>query len=216
MQAGVAFSPILAFDDIKFIGDCDEYDGSCFDCTPGFYGQFCDNQCPSNCDNDLCDKHTGECHECIDGKWGNDCSNDCADGCVDGTCDQSNGYCDCIDGYFGEPSNDVSTSELYCHTPCSANCANDLCDRWDGYCTCKDGFTGDDPNNQCSDTCPDNCTSEGCDKWTTRCWECETGWFGKRCHHPCSEGCTNGECYRDGSCHCKDGYKGRKCNKLAH
>ncbi|XP_069109705.1 fucolectin-5-like, partial [Argopecten irradians] len=83
-----------------FGGNCNAVSGHCFYCSPGKYGDLCQQNCAPNC-NMSCEKDSGDCIGCIDGKTGDLCSNDCQANCV--SCSQSSATdCfECINGKHG-------------------------------------------------------------------------------------------------------------------
>ncbi|XP_055999730.1 receptor-type tyrosine-protein phosphatase H-like isoform X2 [Ostrea edulis] len=55
---------------------CSPITGVCNQCQGPFYGDFCQNQCPTNCLNATCDQTSGTCESCIEGYYGKCCNHE--------------------------------------------------------------------------------------------------------------------------------------------
>jgi len=77
---------------------------------------------------------------------------------------------------------------------------------------CQDGWYGFDCNSRVSDMCKDRIG----DFKTGDCIECIDGrWQMGACTQQCSENCIDGLCNKyDGSCECKDGWMGSRCDTV--
>eukprot|EP01132_Coremiostelium_polycephalum_P001218 gene1218-1538_t len=115
--------------------------GYCTECYEGYWGNYCENQCPLHCIG--CDIGTGFCNYCKGGYWGTICTEECPKHCLYGSCYQDNGTCDsCDTNYWG----------VYCENQCPEHCFaynfKDYCSQdtgccfycsgyWEGNCTCS-------------------------------------------------------------------------------
>lgn len=63
--------------------------------------------------------------------------------------------------------------------------------------------------------CPEKCRDKRCDKAEGGCFACENDeTYGIACDIPCSPGCLNGYCYKDGTCPwCNPGVWGSTCSE---
>ena len=98
----------------------------CEKCIKGFYGDFCDKNCPKNCLDTKCEKDSGECQNCEKGFFNENCTERCV-GCQEG-CLMDNGECInhiCSDNYYGN---------IFCNFSCSPSCFKG-CDLYTGNCT---------------------------------------------------------------------------------
>ncbi|VDM85599.1 unnamed protein product [Strongylus vulgaris] len=107
-------------------------------------------------------------------------------------CNRTTGQCECLPGWRGESSNDVSAClKGYFGRHCSqtCRCSNQKpCDHITGKCQCPKGYTG----HGCTELCPEGTYGEGCKK------KCE-----------CND---NSDCDPiSGKCYCKLGYFGEDC-----
>ena len=100
----------------------------CHECNPGYYGDYCNLTCSTNCINGTCNRDgscsckegfdsfgccpkncKGGCNDtvfvctsCKDGYHGDSCNERCPDNCKNG-CTQDEGICNkCIKGYWGD------------------------------------------------------------------------------------------------------------------
>ena len=128
----------------------------CINCKAGFFGDFCNKTCSSNCMYKICAKDGScickpgfdglgccpqncegcnelyECHACKAGYYGKNCTKTCPSNCV-GPCSRTEGHClVCKDGFWGPQ----------CTKPCSDNCLNNQCSQLDGSCPCNHGYRG--------------------------------------------------------------------------
>ncbi|KAL5021659.1 hypothetical protein ScPMuIL_000814 [Solemya velum] len=164
-------------------------------CVPGKHGEYCDQPCPANCENNICKQSSGFCTSCESMKfWKSDCSVNCSSTCVGNMCIQQNGTCfKCRDGYWG----------ANCTYSCSANCNNSVCRRQDGHCTegCVVGHWGD----KCLEKCPAKCTNSVCGQQNGHCTEgCVVGHWGDKCLEECPDNCKNSVCGQQNG-HCTEG-----------
>ena len=103
-------------------------DFHCQTCDPGFYGDFCNQNCSEHCVDNRCHRD-GTC-QCNVGYVGNPCEA-CPTNCDNTGCNEQLKCHECVSGFY----------EDYCNLTCSSNCINGTCNR-DGSCTCKEGFGG--------------------------------------------------------------------------
>ncbi|XP_070547076.1 multiple epidermal growth factor-like domains protein 10 isoform X2 [Ptychodera flava] len=194
-------------------GSCDPVNGSCT-CSPGWKGQFCQNQCN-------------------DDDYGPGCNLDCPNCQNGGICHHVTGECICPVGFRGEKcTTECSSSAVNCNDPCTrcqngATCdpASTLClclDGWEGQ-YCEDACDGDDYGFLCEEKC--NCRNQAvCDPITGSCL-CQPGYHGNRCQNRCPEGlygdqcgyvcvCLNGATcdHVTGNCNCLQGWQGVYCH----
>ncbi|XP_064606569.1 multiple epidermal growth factor-like domains protein 10 isoform X2 [Liolophura sinensis] len=177
-------------------------------CSPGWYGQECNNQCTSASACLRCDDRQRRCIECVDGRWGEDCQQTCC--CPHEKCKKNTGKCFCPAGYKGD----------HCDTPCMPGEYGHECTSTCGYCA--EGTT------LCSITsgeCPDQSPLPRCQAGYkgTKCHQgCTAEEYGPDCRETCgycAEGrtvCnrTTGECPdRSPDPRCQAGYQGIKCNQ---
>ncbi|XP_059150292.1 uncharacterized protein LOC131937116 [Physella acuta] len=197
---------------------CNTVNGSCV-CKQGWTGDRCQT------DFDECGNKTFDCPEhsnCINTNGSYDC--DCIDGFKKTILNKAQ-CIECENGTFGHN----------CSQNCSCVTSNtDYCNKVNGSCVCKQGWTGDRCQtdfDECGDKifdCPEHsdCVntngSYDCDcidgfKKTiinkTQCIECENGTFGHNCSHNCSCVTSNTDYCNtvNGSCVCKQGWTGDKC-----
>ena len=128
----------------------------CINCKAGFFGDYCNKTCSSNCMYKICAKDGSctcepgfdgfgccpqncegcnelyECQACKDGHYGKNCTKTCPLKCV-GTCSRTEGHClVCMEGFW----------EPQCSKSCSDNCLHEQCNQLDGSCPCKPGYKG--------------------------------------------------------------------------
>lgn len=180
---------------------CDKLAG-CTQCTPGWYGEKCENQCEEGCKDGECGKVDRKC-QCKSGYTGSQCQ--CRDTCS--VCSDSSGCTACKNGYYGEK----------CKSSCNYGC-DQSCDKTNGNCECKDGYYG----KKCEATCSSNCIDSKCDDETEECEcqifcsACKPGFFGRTCDQSCSF-CEGGTCDQEtGECQngCKSGRFGSHCYNI--
>ncbi|XP_052762049.1 multiple epidermal growth factor-like domains protein 10 [Mya arenaria] len=187
---------------------CEDYKGEdqvCVDgCKDGYHQPRCMFPCKGNCQ--TCRQSDGVCLTCKPGFYG--ISDNCLNACVHRHCACVETVCDyCLDGFY-----DVSQ---HCNSACLKGCTEDKCND-DGTCNCVENFEG----NKCDkcvlgkygELCNNNCINENCMctnasnciscRTENTCEHCIPGYFGSECTMPCSKGCFNGTCNRDGTCKC--------------
>ncbi|XP_062575159.1 multiple epidermal growth factor-like domains protein 11 isoform X4 [Saccostrea cucullata] len=178
------------------------------------YGSFCNETCPSNCQERRCYVTNGTCVGCTDGWigeqcldacvagfYGAECKRKCSDRCRNSYCDHVTGYCEgCRIGWMGRDCNKSCNYGTYgenCEKNCSVNCAKkENCDRESG--ACDDGCVPGFKRSKCEE-------------------ECDFGSYSVNCLKLCSGNCfenttcnkVNGECM-DG---CREGFQGIMCNE---
>ncbi|XP_062579990.1 multiple epidermal growth factor-like domains protein 10 isoform X1 [Saccostrea cucullata] len=206
---------------------CNRFTGNCNGgCAVGYYGIRCDTVCPSgffgvncaqkcntNCRNESdCNPFSGHCTSgckvgymgsfcndvCSKGFYGQNCSRRCSSACMNSSCDHQSGQCKngCKPGFTGYNCSQACLPGSFgagCLHYCSNHCKNnDTCQHVDGSCRngCSRGYRG----SQC--TLP-----------------CKPGFYGLNCLTGCSGKCLE-TCYHvDGTCLCKEGWKGSPlCN----
>ena len=100
----------------------------CHECDPGFYGDYCNLTCSTNCINGTCNRN-GSC-TCKEGFAGFGC---CPENCERGCNDKTFVCSACKEGYHGE----------FCGERCPDNCKNG-CTQDKGKChECIKGYLGD-------------------------------------------------------------------------
>ena len=165
-----------------------------------YFNQTLNTDCPENCFDGLCDNTTLKCDSCIDGYYTDDCSIECPTlYCLQ--CDQEYGQCQkCKD--------DLIIIDNYC------------CDNFCKKCNdngCTECIDDTEYGSLCIE-CPVNCYYDGssrkCDQDSGNCYSCISGKTGTICDKNCNVGCdlTIKNCdMNDGSCECKEGFYGEKC-----
>ena len=121
----------------------------CTECYSGKYGQTCQLNCSSHCQEPLCDLD-GNC-PCSPKYYGDQCAQECA-GCYDNGCDDHSGDCKdhfCLDKFY-DPRK--------CNNSCAKNCSGDgRCDLFTGECIkCEGNKWG----NNCEKKCENGCDSD--------------------------------------------------------
>ncbi|XP_053372749.1 uncharacterized protein LOC123561027 [Mercenaria mercenaria] len=129
------------------------------------------------------------CIACPDGKFGN-CTEECVCNKLNTlSCDHVNGTCNCTDGWEGVTCEDDIDECLTPNCPENSKCINT---NGSFYCKCDVGFltTGDGS-----------------------CQECVQGKFGTDCNNTCACMSSNTKSCNtvNGTCTCKDGWKGEDC-----
>ncbi|XP_070546786.1 multiple epidermal growth factor-like domains protein 10 isoform X2 [Ptychodera flava] len=134
--------------------DCTPEDKTC-NCTPGWHGDRCDQQCETgyygyNCSGkcpcksfELCNHVTGYC-SCRPGYYGPLCNKACPTNCL--ACDRDTDYCmSCVTGWTGvncelhlpENGNEINCTDAngkcICTESCRENCIDGSCDPYKGY-----------------------------------------------------------------------------------
>ncbi|EHB13216.1 hypothetical protein GW7_11589 [Heterocephalus glaber] len=173
---------------------------------------------------------------CLGGTFGHDCSLRCEDCMNGGKCQEGRSGCSCPAGWGGVLCNETCSPETHgkrCGSICG--CQNGgTCDPLTGQCWCPPGvrgktcegclrgFFGKDCRRKC------NCANNGhCHRMYGTC-VCEPGCFGRFCHLNCPKGVYGAGCSsecqcveentlecsaKNGSCTCKYGYQGNRCQK---
>ncbi|XP_023609681.1 multiple epidermal growth factor-like domains protein 6 [Myotis lucifugus] len=176
---------------------------------------------------------------CLDHTFGHDCSLSCEDCMNGGRCQEGKRGCSCPAGWGGVLCNETcspETSGEECGSTC--DCQNGgTCDPLTGQCQCPPGVHG----KTCEHGCPKglfgknckrkcNCANNGhCHRVYGAC-VCEPGRYGRFCHLNCPKGAYGAGCSsecqcveentlecsaKNGSCTCKSGYQGNRCQKAA-
>nr|KAG5711253.1 hypothetical protein BaRGS_005950 [Batillaria attramentaria] len=74
-------------------GQCDQQTGRCSSCENGYWGDKCDQQCSTGCQNSQCDQQTGYCQSCRSGYWGDFCNETCLSSrCKNNQCNQADDF----------------------------------------------------------------------------------------------------------------------------
>ncbi|XP_059143711.1 fibrillin-1-like [Physella acuta] len=194
---------------------CDKKTGDCH-CKPGWNGSTCgedidectaSNVCPvhSHCTNTdggyVCSCDVGfvninqtTCQACDEDFYGPTCTLRCS--CPpNAACNNVNGSCYCKPGWRGPAcETDVNECQEGTHT-CSQGKLQVCVNKDGGYeCSCKIGY------------------SKSCD--TCQCEECPEGKWGQDCSHTCTCVAANTHlCDKtNGSCVCKTGWNGTRCD----
>nr|XP_022308467.1 receptor-type tyrosine-protein phosphatase T-like [Crassostrea virginica] len=170
--------------------------------------------CSQNCKTFECDTH-GECSKgCVTGFWRQNCSSECPVNCYGKNCDMQGHCSNCSIGYW----------DYNCQRQCPAKCAQYICKQQNGVCSngciqnwdaetcdrCDDSHYGPD----CSYECSVNCIHNTCNNYTGSCTQgCKTGFYGDFCNNTCGAGCDSGCDRYNGSCTCKQGWKGETCSE---
>ena len=132
----------------------------CHECNPGFYGDYCNLTCSTNCINGTCNRD-GSC-TCKEGFDGFGC---CPEHCEGGCNDTSFVCASCKSGHFSD----------LCNETCPHNC-KDNCSRDGKTCMeCKQNNWGA----TCQNDCPEKCSSQ-CDQNNGTC-QCKAGFKGYQC-----------------------------------
>ncbi|XP_062620861.1 multiple epidermal growth factor-like domains protein 10 [Saccostrea cucullata] len=180
---------------------------------PGYYGEFCNQTCPVNCQRQQCDVVNGDCvNGCLPGYIGLKCGDKCGGGTYGVNCTQSCGHClnneqchhingtclqGCSPGYKGPGCKAKCDSGMYginCNQVCG-HCINyEQCHHINGSCLqgCSQGYKG----SLCNSACDDGLYGENCNQ---SCGHCINN---IQCNH------VNGLCYEG----CSVGFKGLLCD----
>nr|XP_034311855.1 multiple epidermal growth factor-like domains protein 10 isoform X1 [Crassostrea gigas] len=212
---------------------CNISNGACYNCAPGWMGDFCKSKC-------------------LFGYYGSKCVQKCVGHCKENEpCNHINGTCDngCLDGWIGVNCDKPCLPGKYgsrCLYNCTGNCLNDeTCNITTGECHsgCKTGYKGGICDKECSpgtygqgclNNCSGHCLNDAACTITTGSCDlgCQAGYIGKLCEKECSpgtygQGCSNncsGHCLNDAACSittgscdqgCQAGYIGRLCDKAS-
>ncbi|XP_060070005.1 uncharacterized protein LOC132550023 [Ylistrum balloti] len=184
----------------KGTGQCRSCPGTSCQCSEGFYGDRCQNEC--DCFHGHCSGN-GQCL-CSPGWQGSQCDQQCPTDhfgagcnqtchCDHGKCHQEIGICICDPGFHGDHCDQPCSNNTYgsnCRRECLAcgRFSTGTCDPATGHCQCVPGYKGI----LCTTPCP-------------------TGKFGANCSQTCA--CERGTCRQtDGFCYCPDGWTGTKCH----
>ena len=73
------------------VDGCNQTNGARISCSDGWYGNFCNMFCPTNCLDSACDTDSGECYGCRDGWKGVICNETCLNNCL--KCEQYGEAC---------------------------------------------------------------------------------------------------------------------------
>ncbi|WAR16788.1 TENX-like protein, partial [Mya arenaria] len=125
----------------------------------------------------------------------------------------NDGTCDCVENFEGNKC-DICVQGKYgelCNNTC--NNTNYGCTNATNFISCKSGYFAFSTYclKQCSLGCKDNCNNEGHCSCHFTCENCKPGNYGYNCNIPCTHGCINGTCNRDGSCSCLPTFTGARC-----
>ncbi|XP_055999712.1 scavenger receptor class F member 2-like isoform X1 [Ostrea edulis] len=127
---------------------CDVTQGTCFNCTDGWTGNYCDQPCSV-------------------GTFGKDCGQVCKGHCNDG-CNHVTGECDkgCEDGWHEKNCTIVCPQGHHgpvCKYECGHCKGGVVCHHVTGHCVngCEPGYTGQ----TCTKACPNGYYGEECEKF---------------------------------------------------
>lgn len=107
---------------IDFIQQCDKVTDNCI-CESGFWGNSCNQTCPTFYEENMCSSDTRNCYSCIAGYYGVKCQNKCSLGCKK-CCNMISGLCLCGSGFYS--SN--------CSLQCPSNCVHNECLQETAHC----------------------------------------------------------------------------------
>ncbi|XP_062620206.1 cell death abnormality protein 1-like isoform X2 [Saccostrea cucullata] len=209
---------------------CQIQSGNCFQCSPGYKGEHCEQKCNmskygedcrQDCgvclDYEQCHHINGTCLEgcdrgyygqlcikgCSPGRYGANCKDTCSENCsVPRRCNHTTGECQggCKSGWKG----------LLCDKECDGNQYGPNCGKTCG--SCRYLRQCHHVNGSCEDGCNPGYQGEKCNK------VCSFGYFGSDCKEECSAFCkTTRDChYETGSCTegCKSGWQGHDCFQI--
>eukprot|EP00808_Paulinella_micropora_P031894 g14969.t1 len=175
-------------------------------CSAGFYGAFCDKDCPRGPDGSgqVCNGHA---RDQVDGQ---------------STCDANTGLCDCQNGWLGPACELACPGVVSTGQACNGMGRCFLSPNTGAVeCDCNEGRFGAD----CSGECPRGgpagqiCAGKGaCDPLDGTC-ACHHGYWGASCLSVCPGGATSpcslqGECEATtGTCRCFQGWGGPECSE---
>ncbi|XP_072477629.1 EGF-like and EMI domain-containing protein 1 [Notamacropus eugenii] len=174
---------------------------------------------------------------CLDDTFGADCSLRCEDCMNGGKCNEEKSHCLCPAGWGGILCSETCPPGTYgqeCNGICQ--CQNGgSCDPVTGHCHCPPGVHG----MICEDGCPKGFFGKDCKKkcmcaHNSYCHKiygvclCDPGLYGRFCHLTCPKGAYGAGCSsecqcmeentlecnaKNGSCTCKSGYQGNRCQE---
>ncbi|XP_065925384.1 uncharacterized protein [Magallana gigas] len=103
-------------------GDCDNVDGTCVSCVPGYSGSMCNIVCGACYEKEQCDYKNGTCpNGCEDGYKGRQCKTVCNNNTYGPNCSMTCGHCLYL---YGEKCNHVTGQ---CPRGCVSGFQGDLC-----------------------------------------------------------------------------------------
>nr|XP_034322152.1 protein draper isoform X3 [Crassostrea gigas] len=219
-------------------GDCDNVDGTCVSCIPGYSGSMCNIVCGACYEKEQCDYKNGTCpNGCKDGYKGRQCKTVCNNNTYGPNCSRTCGHCLYL---YGEKCNHVTGQ---CPRGCASGFQGDLCVEsrsefrnttlaWSTY-NATDKFKNKTlvrPMNngcltlgyygeKCSTPCPKNCKGGDCHIVAGTCISCVHGYTGSICNKVCGACYEKEQCdFKNGTCPsgCEDGYKGRQCKTVCN
>ncbi|XP_052764661.1 multiple epidermal growth factor-like domains protein 10 [Mya arenaria] len=199
---------------------CDVSSHTCYSCSRGYHGPYCNFTCPGKCADSRCYSN-GSCLSCETGYYGNSCNMECQQMCESNKCRQNDGLCEvCPANCVSCESNTACTrckESKYgqiCSLSCNDKCTDKMCNiKGECYnCSSVSAF-----GNYCNLTCNHECYLSSCDRYTGACKSCKNNSvFGIFCSETCSPYCLGNKCEREsGVClnGCSDGYFGAKCDQ---
>ncbi|WAR16061.1 TENX-like protein, partial [Mya arenaria] len=199
---------------------CDVSSHTCYSCSRGYHGPYCNFTCPGKCADSRCYSN-GSCLSCETGYYGNSCNMECQQMCESNKCRQNDGLCEvCPANCVSCESNTACTrckESKYgqiCSLSCNDKCTDKMCNiKGECYnCSSVSAF-----GSYCNLTCNHECYLSSCDRYTGACKSCKNNSvFGIFCSETCSPYCLGNKCEREsGVClnGCSDGYFGAKCDQ---
>ena len=215
--------------------------GECSECDDGVYGETCDLNCPTACNDKVCDKDSGRCRTgCKFSLYGDHCSHYCSMNCAHACTDKSTACRECFEAArrSATPLVDRYKCDARCNHTCTMSCDQNggTCDRCVGgfygpkcnkacpSCTSCDQVTGACKDEcepgfysvLCDLYCPQNCMFS-CDRDNGTCLGCVASFYGPKCKLSCPPACRNNVCNQgNGSCGngCINGFYGEKCDVI--